>query len=306
MQIVESKPFAVTILAVFMLLTSVQQAIAAPVEKVLHKFPGSGGKVPYGKLAVDAKGNLYGTTLIGGPANAGTVFKLHQLPDGTWNGRVIHGFTDTNNSIPAPGVVFDASGNLYGATTRTIFELIPPASGNGLWSEKVLYTFCLTYPCIDGALPSSVIFDPAGNLYGTTESGGLYGLGTVFELTPDASGNWTEKVLYSFNPFGSNDGTNPSAPLVRDAAGNLYGTTVFGTGTAYFGTAFELSPQADGTWAETVIHDFCSSKDCEDGLQPRHGLLLDQAGNLYGTTGAGGNFDRNCFMGCGTVFELTP
>jgi uncharacterized repeat protein (TIGR03803 family) len=148
--------------------------------------------------------------------------------------------------------------------------------------------------------PAGLIFDAAGNLYGTTYQGGTYGscnhygCGTVFKLTPEAGGGWTEKILYSFCPqgYGCADGAGPSASLIFDAAGNLYGTTFWGgiynctSGMVGCGTVFELPPQAGGGWTERVLHSFNSSDT--DGQNPEAGLVLDAVGSLYGTTIGGG------------------
>src|ERR1017187_10338672 len=171
----------------------------------------------------------------------------------------------------------------------------------GTWAaaqEKVLHNFS---GIPDGASPmAGLIWDAAGNLYGTTVWGGTSpscggGCGTVFELTPAAGGGWTEKVLWSFG--NGTDGVSPVAGMVFDAAGNLYGTTLYG-GTTGFGTVFELTPAADGTWAEKVLYSFGNGTD---GSIPDSGLIFDADGNLYGTTTQGGTFNQT-----GTVFELTP
>jgi len=162
------------------------------------------------------------------------------------------------------------------------------------WTEKVLHSFHRNGT--DGYTPqASLIFDAAGNLYGTTVDGGTYRGGTVFELTPQAGGGWTETVLHSFHRNGT-DGASPYAGLVLDAAGNLYGTTVDG-GTYGRGAVFELTPEAGGGWTEQVLHNFGNGTD---GAFPYAGLVLDAAGNLYGTTCQGGTHGR------GAVFELTP
>jgi uncharacterized repeat protein (TIGR03803 family) len=179
----------------------------------------------------------------------------------------------------------------------------PAAAGS---TEQVLYNFCSISQCADGSEAlAGLIFDNAGNLYGTTSGGGAYGYGTVFELAPGGGGTWTETVLYSFCPApGCGDGAYPGyGSLVLDAAGNLYGTTSFGgayqtaCGGHDCGTVFELSPSGDGTWTETVLHSFGNGTD---GREPLSGLIFDAAGNLYGTTYRGGAGAR----GLGTVFEL--
>jgi uncharacterized repeat protein (TIGR03803 family) len=256
----------------------------------------------------DAAGNLYGTTSTGGAYGSGTVFELTPTAGGTWSEKVLYSFKNdgTDGINPKAGVIFDAAGNLYGTTSHgspshqgTVFELTPAVGGT--WTEKVLHSFI--NDGMDGGIPEAgpLIFDAAGNLYGTTFTGGAYGSGTVFELTPAAGGTWTEKVLYSFNPFNGADGAAPYDGLIFDAAGNLYGTTeVGGTGGCggySCGTVFELTPAAGGTWTEKVLYRFQGGAD---GAYPYDaGVIFDAAGNLYGTTYAGGT------SGAGTVFELT-
>jgi len=218
-------------------------------------------------------------------------------------------YSGTDGSAPVGGVIFDSAGNLYGTTAGggnscfggvgcgTVFELSPKG---GAWTETVLYRF---NSGTDGAYPlAGMIFDRAGNLYGTTEFDGTYGCGAVFELSPTGGGNWAEKVLYNF-ANSATDGCAPQAGLILDAAGNLYGTTTFGgnlscyTYRAGCGTVFELIPQTGGIWTEKVLHFFTG----KDGAEPYYaGVVFDGAGNLYGTTFAGGS------RGFGTVFELTP
>jgi len=181
----------------------------------------------------------------------------------------------------------------------------------GAWAQshyENLHTFKVG---ANGYFPeSALVMDQAGNLYGTTADGGgslncgNQGCGTVFELTPGANGKWTEELLHSFN---SNDGEWPQASLIFDQAGNLYGTTYAG-GAHGAGTVFQLTPKSDGTWTESVLYAFCSSiirAQCADGSSPLDSVTFDQAGNLYGTTAAGGS--NSCSgLGCGMVFKLTP
>src|ERR1022692_3318787 len=176
----------------------------------------------------------------------------------------------------------------------SIFTAILFVTSSGAAAEeKVLHNF--NNDGTDGTLPyGGLIFDAAGNLYGTTSVGGTSNTGTVFELTPAADGTWTEKVLHSFS--GGTDGIHPYAGLIFDAAGNLYGTTELG-GAYGYGTVFEVTPAAGGTWTEKVLHSFYN--DGTDGLEPYAGLILDAAGNLYGTTQDGGT----AFTG--KVFQLT-
>jgi uncharacterized repeat protein (TIGR03803 family) len=195
---------------------------------------------------------------------------------------------------------------------------LAPQSGASAVRLKTLYSFCAQENCTDGSEPGAgVIMDAAGHLYGTTATGGNAGpyvsAGTVFELTPNAAKTkWTETVLYSFCAQGGTsctDGDGPAAGLIRDAAGNLYGTTTGGGAHAGpsgsgEGTVFELSPDATGTWTETVLYSFCAQENCTDGDSPEASLIRDAAGNLYGTTPTGGAHAA-LGNGGGTVFELT-
>ena len=154
----------------------------------------------------------------------------------------------------------------------------------------------------DGGAPyfAGVIFDQAGNLYGTTERGGAYGYGVVFQLTPNPDGGWKEKVLHHFT--GGPDGNGPEAGVIFDQAGNLYGTTYSGGDGGCCGVAFELVPNSDGSWTEKVLKRFTNGSD---GGFPYAGLIFDAAGNLYGTTSVGGIYDNQCNpSGCGVVFDL--
>jgi uncharacterized repeat protein (TIGR03803 family) len=260
-------------------------------DTVLYSFAGTpDGADPYGGLVRDADGNFYGTTLYGGKAGGfGTVFRLNSAGQLT----LLHSFSGMpDGEDPYGGLVRDTAGNLYGTSRYG-------GSGGGYGTVfKVDKTGKLTLlhsfsgnP--DGADPHcGLIRDKAGNLYGTTIYGGAGGgYGTVFKLSP--KGKLT--LLHSFS--GNPDGVNPYARLVRDAAGNLYGTTFYG-GTLGYGTVFEVSKSGK----LTVLHSFNFSPD---GGNPIGGLVLDKAGNLYGTTSGGG--DTSCgFGGCGTLFEITP
>jgi uncharacterized repeat protein (TIGR03803 family) len=222
-------------------------------------------------------------------------------------------------------VIFDGAGNLYGTTLGggsnsssaciygcgTAFRLIPGSGGS--WTESVLYSFCSLSRCVDGSAPQSgVIFDQTGNLYGTTVIGGSssasacnnLGCGTVFKLTPNADGRWTESVLHSFFSLTDcADGKSTFASVIFDGAGNLYGTASEGGNLSQCdehgcGVFFELTPNADGTWKEEILHRFAGGRD---GAVPEDSLLFDGSGNLYGTAHLGGNLTN-----CGVVFELTP
>jgi uncharacterized repeat protein (TIGR03803 family) len=296
---------------------------AAQTETVLYSFSGvSGGEFPLGGLVLDAAGNLYGTTANGGNSTncfdgCGTVFKLSQTASGRWKKTVLHYFAGTDGSFPDTKMIFDAAGNLYGTTLfgggnngcpgnegcGVVFKLTPTASG--VWKETLLYQFVGGFT---GGNPSGLVFDAAGNLYGTAAQGGdstdcpqsisQGGCGIVFELMPRAYGYWTEKRLFLFH--GPGDGGAPEGGVVFDAAGNLYLTAVLGgVGCAPYGcgVALELSPTASGPWKETTLHQFTGGAD---GGFVSPGLALDASGNVYGTTSSDGA------NGFGTIFEISP
>ena len=272
-------------------------------ETVLYNFGlGRDGGGPYGTLVSDAAGNLYGTAEYGGRGShkvcalgCGVVFKWDKE---TGKETVLYSFkgTDGDGAYPDAGLVWDANGNLYGTTSEggaygggTVFKL--DQSGK----ETVLYSFGAAQG--DGNLPlAGLVLDANGNLYGTTSEGGIGGCnygggcGTVFKV--DKTGN--ETVLYSFT--GGTDGGFPVfGYLVRDAAGNLYGTTDSGGSSACTngcGVVFKV----DESGNETVLYSFSGTGG--DGANPDAGLVWDAAGNLYGTTFAGGA------SGYGTVFML--
>src|SRR5664280_881041 len=282
-------------LAIFAAILFVTSTGAAAEEKVLHSFNSNDtdGTNPQAGLIFDAAGNLYGTTKNGGgPNDAGTVFELTPGAGGTWTEKVLWSFgTGTDGSDPFGALIFDAAGNLYGTTSLggtshsgIAFELTP--AGGGTWTEKVLHTFGSG---TDGVNPQAgLTFDGAGNLYGTTNGGGTYNHGTVFELMPAGGGNWTESVAHSFG--NGTDGAAPAAGLLLDGAGHLYGTTYLG-GSYGGGTVFRLNAQE-----LVLLYSFSGT----DGANPAAGLVLDGGGNLYGTTYSGGDF-----ASYGTVFEIT-
>jgi uncharacterized repeat protein (TIGR03803 family) len=274
---------------------------------VLHTFNGTSGAHPSG-LILDKAGNLYGTTQKGGAHHVGTVYQLLRGENGTWSEKVLYSFNGKDGSEPNPGLIFDSAGNLYGTTLAgggekggVLFQLVPGAKGT--WTEKVLHS---NYPGARGPGPygtGGLTFDTSGSLYGTTVGGGVTE-GEVFRLKPGASGKWIETVLYDFSSSNGAGGANPPGGLIFDAAGNLYGSTWGGganggCGGSGCGVVFQLTPDGNGKWTETVLHDF----EGNDGQQPNARLVFDTAGNLYGTTAVGG---MGSFGPGGTVFELTP
>jgi uncharacterized repeat protein (TIGR03803 family) len=267
--------------------TSFAALAAAQTYNPLYSFKGTrDGRNPQLGAIADA---LYGTAFLGGDHSCacGTVFKL--FPNGDFT--VLHAFAGPDGANPTAALVVDGDGDLYGTTSQggvgepragTVFRLSPPASSGDPWTETVLHTF---RGAPDGAHPyAGLIRDASGSFYGTTSEGGVFNQGTVFKL--DSAGE--ETVLYSF--VGSSDGANPYGGVVRDSAGNLFGTTSQG-GIFNYGTVFMLAP----TGAENILHSFSG---VTDGAFPSGGLALDPAGNLYGTANEGGSADDE-----GTIFK---
>jgi uncharacterized repeat protein (TIGR03803 family) len=300
---VEEKMKRISVL-LLALACSLAPAAAAQTVKTLLSFNGTESE---GNLIFDSAGNLYGATGDQYDPSLITVFQLTPNSDGTRTENVL--WTSTGGSDPLnirPGVIFDASGNLYGASRYggtngcgTVFKLTHETSGS--WPETNLFNF----DCADtGAYAvGGVTFDKAGNLYGTTPQGGSFGQGLVYQLTPNSDGSWTENILHNFT--GGSDGAYPDHPyLVFDSSGNLYGSAALGGeancplfGTSECGTIFKLAPQTGGTWAFTVLHTFTGGSD---GGNPEGTLVFDKHGNLYGTTFGGGAYDF------GVAFELIP
>jgi len=258
-------------------------------ETLLYTFTGAAdGGVPEAGMIRDSTGNLYGTAAFGGTGNAGVVDKLDTAGQET----VLYAFTGgADGAYPEGGLIADPAGNLYGTTTYggtaagfdgVVFKL--DTSGH----ETVLYNFCSLAGCADGSGPSAgVIRDSAGNLYGTTSYGGsgscYPGCGVVYKV--NTAGH--ETVLHSFT---GGDGSSPSGGVVRDSAGNLYGTTFYG-GTDNVGVVYKV----DTAGNETVLYSFTGEAD---GGYPQGGVVRDSSGNLYGTTAIGGVAQR------GVVYEL--
>lgn len=279
------------------------------IETVLYRFTGrKDGGSPWAGLVFDSLGNLYGTTYAGGYSNqttcivgCGVVFKLTPAGNGQWKESVLYTFKGLKDGAnPVGSLAFDSSGNLYGAAYGDVVFMLSPTSGGG-WEERALHTFG---DGTDGANPEGpLVLDAKGNVYGATHAGGTSGEGTVFRLTATSDGKWKESILHNFT---FKKGALPNGGLVIDSTGNLYGTTVGGGlySCDYCGTVYKLEP-SHGAWQVTFIHEF---KGGSDGEVPVAGLVVDAAGNLYGTTWEGGGHkNTQCgTFGCGTVFELTP
>jgi uncharacterized repeat protein (TIGR03803 family) len=268
--------------------TNPRPGTGAASEVVLHSFtPNARGADPYANVIRDLAGNLYGTSAFGGPSGAGVVFKV----DTAGHETVMYGFTGgSDGGYPEAALIRDLEGNLYGTANGggasgagTVFKV--SASGQ----ETVLYSFT---GGSDGAYPEGdLIRDLQGNFYSTTSGGGTSGAGVVFKLSPSGQ----ETVLYSFT--GGTDGANPYAGLLRDLAGNLYGTTAYG-GASGDGVVYELDLKNN----ETVLYSFTGGAD---GANPAAGVIRDAGGNLYGTTYYGGNLSGCYGSGCGVVYQIS-
>ncbi len=308
-------------------------------ETILHVFQGlafGDGGGPEGGLVMDAEGNLYGTTAyngtggcrLGGLVGCGVVYEMSPpaQPGGAWAETVIYSFQGGNDGdFPRGDLVFDKAGNLYGATAfgggkgtncgdslyqncGTVFEVSPPQTKGGAWTETVLYSFTGLQPWSvsgDGSEPNGgLVFDEAGDIYGTTSNGGSNipncgssGCGAAFELVPpkQEGGTWTENILYRFEGL-PNDGSRPNGNLIL-VEGALYGTTLSG-GSGVFGIVYSLKPnKANNLWVKTTVYSFLGGHN-PDG--PAGGLTITKGGDVLGTArGGGANFG-------GAVFRLMP
>lgn len=340
---------AIALAMIVVLATSAQ----AQTYTVLHTFNGANdGGVQYAGLTIDRAGNLYGTNYQGGRGGGGTVYELARRGSG-WIFTTLHAFQGGNDGkAPQARVVFGPNGKLYGTTMNggtgrcgTVFSLTPPPTTCGStgcsWTETVIHTFSQNNYS-DGCWPGfgDLVFDSAGNLYGTTnEGGGTYcfenGCGTVFEISP-SNGGWSESVLYAFSDYLDH---SPWGGVTFDDAGNLYGTTTAGYLPERYGAIYQLTPGSP-YWSETPLHSFSadgygdSSNLLRDSLGNFYGanlygttggvfafsnsegirnftllypdiggygpLFMDQAGNIYGTTLSGGAHQK------GNVYKLTP
>lgn len=253
-------------------------------QKVLYSFKGGadGSSPQHSGVIFDGAGDIYGTTRYGGAKNHGTVYKLTRTGN-KWTETVLHSFggSKTEGCYPESGLIIDSLGNLFGTThgcggTRgTVFEMTP--SGGGAWTESIIYGVQASF--------AGLTMDAAGNIFGTSRDNKL------FELSPNGNGGWNASVIHVFtnSPF---DGGDPQGTLVFDSAGNLYGTTVHG-GANGRGTVYKMSHGPSG-WSEQLIYSFeCCSQTI---YAPLGGVVLDAAGNIYGTATLGSHY--------GGIFEL--
>src|SRR5271157_1676225 len=290
--------------------TSCKSALCPWRETVILRFNEGNGDDPYGQPIFDQAGNLYGTTLYGGQRNNGEVYELTPS-NGGWTENIIYSLgTSGSGYQPVGGVIFDQDGNLYGTTRFSaggygvVYQLVP---SGGTWEENTVYGF--QGGADQGTPETGLIMDNAGNLYGTTPWF-IYGNdanGTVYELSP-SGGGWTYTLLYSF-PSGY-EGAGAVSALAMDKSGNLYGETsyegIVGGPCPYgCGAVFKLTPSSSG-WIYTDLYNFTGGSD---GAEPYGGVVLDNQGNLYGTTWIGGT-GTNCYdgslAGCGVVWKLAP
>lgn len=287
--------------------------------KTLHSFCTEAncgdGDTPLAGLLMDASGNLYGTTELGGKYNSGLVFKLIPNAKKTkYTEHILHSFCSTagcpGGAFPSyASLIMDVDGNLYGTTggggkfgAGVIYKMRPLAHG---WAYGAIHSFCAKTNCTDGSDPevalayagqaSGVPWDGTSPLFGTTYVGGANNMGSVYEFSPNGSG-WTYQVIHSYSS-GFHGGE-----LIVDLSGNLFGTTLLG-GSNSGGTLYRLTP---GNWNETTFHNFCADANCADGWEPSGKLLIDAAGNIFGTA-AGGGAGAHCTAdhGCGVAFERT-
>ncbi len=274
---------------------------------VRHILAVESGLVPNQGLAVDASGNLYGTTPTGrsgigcGATGCGTVYSVN-------NGKmiVLYQFTGApGGAYPIGGVTLDSAGNIFGTTAGggkygagIAFELSP--NGDGTWKEQTIFSYGRVGDGEQGSL-QALLIDSRENIYGSSPYGGLgggkgsYCCGEIYKMRQNSDGSWKKNTLYAFRNIA--DGAYPTGNLVRDKHANLYGTTQYG-GAPQYGTVYKIDPNG----VETVLHVF--SGETDDGMYPS-GVFIDAAGNLYGTTEYGGAGCAEKY-GCGTVFKITP
>lgn len=272
-------------------------------QALVHPFTTNEG-MPNLDLTWDSAGNLYGTTQVDSTGFDGEVFELSPQSNGSWNETILYKFPAPDRAgMPTAGVIFDSKGNLYGPTyfgvrgndsSGGIYELSPQS--NGPWAFTLIHNFTVS---AGGGPYSRLVFDSSGNLYGAAAQAGAKFAGEIFELTPGAGGSWDEKPIHTFES--GSDGYYPVGAPVFDESGNLYGATIWGGNACsdnVCGIVYELSPNSEGGWKETILHRFASALD---GSEPNPGVVLDSSGNLYGTTYFGGSR-----YGYGTVYEITP
>jgi uncharacterized repeat protein (TIGR03803 family) len=275
--------------------------------KILHAFTGGAdGANPWGNLILDASGNLYGGTVLGGSLTkcptegCGVIFELSPQANGSWKETVLHTFAQTDGDQTYGGLTLDPAGNLFGTTAHggpvgwgVVFRLAPGSSGK--WTYSIVHAFS---GYSDGANPAgNLLIDRAGNIFGATTDGGVHacggdeGCGVIFGISRSPTGEWIKHNIYTVPSSGS---TSAVGSIAADSSGNLY-ETLLGSGGIY-GAVIELSPGSSG-WTESTVFDFSG---IATGEYPNGGVVLDSAGNLYGATRTGGS--GSC--SCGVVYEI--
>jgi len=291
---------ATSILFALALLLFASLSAVSQTYKVVYNFTGRGsdGATPDGGPILDRNGNIFGTTNLGGAYGSGSVYRLS--PHGSsWVYTSLYSFKGGSDGAgPAFGSLAIGPGHHFFGTTEgggnfgTAFDVWRPPNNSRAsvpWQEAVVHSFGSGN---DGAQPiGGVVFDSAGNFYGTTSLGGDTGNGTVFEVKRSGK-QWIESVIYSFK--GGTDAFNPVAGVTLDSKGMIYGTTSFG-GANGDGTVYRLQ-RSGSHWKETILYSF---KGASDGQHPVGGVILDSTGNLYGSTFQGG------VNGGGTVYRLS-
>jgi uncharacterized repeat protein (TIGR03803 family) len=283
--------------AIFLVCAATAIDLPAQTFTTLFSFDNTNGANPEAGLVQATDGNFYGTTVFDGAYNGGTVFRV--TPSGTLT--TLYSFCAqtncTDGANPEPGLVQASNGDFYGTTydggaqgDGTVFRISPSGA------LTTIYSFCAQMNCTDGVNPVAGLSQTKGDFYGTTEYGGAYNAGTVFQITP--SGKLT--TLYSFcAQKNCPDGQYPASGLLQGSNGNFYGTTKRGGAHHSGGTIFEITQR--GTL--TTLYSFCAQTGCMDGEVPYGGLVEDSNGDLYGTTISGGAQFGNPE---GTVFRITP
>ncbi len=291
----------VSVLPMMFLLIVIASPLAqSQTYKVIYNFTGQhdGGR-PGGNFAIDKAGNLYGAAYAFGKYDVGTIFRL-QPKNSSWIFTPIYTFTGAADGAYPVGATLGPDGSIYGATyfgsdgagCGVVFNVKPPPTRSATplapWNESVLHTFSGG----DGCDPEvGVSFDSAGNLYGATPNYGPYNGGTIYQLVRSGS-SWTEKTIHAFGA--GNEGDYPLGPVAFDRDGKLYGNAAFG-GSGDGGTIFQMTPLGFG-WPLSVLTNFPQGSD---GFRPYGSVIVDQSGNVYGTTSGGGT------GGGGTVFMLS-
>ena len=299
-------PICVTIAAftLVVLLAGMAAPAQAQTYQVLHNFTfGLDGSEPWATVTVDQRGNLYGTTIYGGTNNRGTVFKLSHAGQG-WVFNPLYSFATSDGVFTEAPLAIGPDGTLFGTTAAggtagegTVYDVHPPSNPcRGAicpWTESVLHSFT---GGADGAVPGygALVFNHAGNGFGTTTLGGINNGGVVYELTRTQQG-WTESVAYTLSDLTT--GTDPYSGLIVDNTGNLYGTASSAGGLGN-GSVYQLTPSGSGLTGQ-YLYAF-PVRDPDAGSTPYGGLVFDASGNLYGTTVNGGA------NGVGTIYELSP